>query len=85
MFYHDLKPNNNGWGPWRKKFLWLPKKITFTNEITHINLTKWFWLTNIYVRSKVHFYYSEGTLIDITTTIRTDEYAKDLFDIMKKT
>ena len=85
MFYHDLKPNNKGWGPWKKKFLWLPKRIVFTNVLDQSEITQWLWLTNIYVRSKLHFYYSEGTLIDITKTIRTFDYAKDLFEIMKKT
>jgi len=83
MFYHNLRPNSKG--PWQKKFLWFPKKITFTNIQGEVTLTKWMWLTNIYVRSKVHFYYSEGILVDITKTIQTYEYAEDLFDIIKKT
>jgi len=85
MFYSDLRPDNNGWGPWKKKFLWLPKKITFTDIQNEDTISKWMWLTTIYVRSKVSFQYSEGTLIDITTTLRTYDYAKDLFDMIKKT
>lgn len=83
MFYHSLKPN--GKGIWKKKFLWLPKKITFTDIQNEVILSKWMWLTTVYVRTKVHFYYSEGTLIDVTKTIETNEYAQDLFDILKKT
>jgi len=84
MFYADLRPDNNGWGPWKKKFLWIPKKITFADIQDQTTSTSWMWLKTIYVRSKISFHYSEGVLIDITTTLRTYEYAENLFDLMKK-
>lgn len=84
MFYSDLRPDNNGWGPWKKKFLWLPKKITFTDIQDQTTSTNWMWLKTVHVRNKISFQYSEGILIDITRTIRTYEYAKDLFDLMRR-
>jgi hypothetical protein len=84
MFYNDLRPNKNGWSQWKKKFLWFPRKITFEDVLSSTKTTRWIWLQDVYVRHKLSYQYSQGLLIDITTTLRTYEYAEDLFDMMKR-
>ena len=85
MFYNDLRPKKDGWSPWKKKFLWLPRKITFDDVHSSTTSTRWIWLQEIYVRHKLSFRESKGLMVDITTTSRTYEYAEDLFDMMKRT
>ena len=65
----DAAPHLRKWHPWRKKFLWMPKKID----------DKWHWLRTVHERFRM-VSWAVGTGEEMFEY----QYAVNVFDLMQK-